>query len=381
MNAIRSKIRVLLVTGSLNIGGMETVAMNIVRFSDRKTFVFDFLVYGEKEYSHEREAIQLGCRILRVPFPHDTPLSFEKNVRNIIRKNGPYQIVHCHNLFNCGFVAKAAYLEHVPVRISHSHTNRVKRAKSIIRNIYELYMRLLISKYSTDFFACSLKAGNYLFGKKFADIGFILKNGIDVDKFSFDNDVREKYRQDFSVRDKLIIGQIGTLCDVKNHLFSLEVFKKMSEKQKNRYKLIFVGDGELKDDIEFKIEELDLQGDVIMLGRRSDVSEILSMIDLYFMPSKYEGVSVALMEAQAAGLPCVTSETACAPEVNVTNQIQTVCLLSPIDEWVDKIEQGLNIGRNYNSSRYIKECGYDIRSIIKDLNKKYLASLKNQEDK
>lgn len=370
---MHEKIKILLVTGSLNIGGMETVAMNIARYSNKDIFTVDFLVYGDNEYANEKEALELGCKIYRVPFPHSTPLTFEKNVRKILRDNGPYQIVHCHNLFNCGFVARAAFKEKVPVRISHSHTNRLIKNKSIVRNIYEWYMRKLINKYSTNYFACSKKAGKYLFGNTFLEEGYVLQNGIDIDKFKLNSIIRQKYRKKYNLNNNvMVIGQVGTLCDVKNHLFSLNVFKKLLEKSNEKYKLVFVGDGELRDLIKQRIKDLNLTRDVIMLGRRNDVPALLSMFDLYFMPSKYEGVSVALMEAQTAGLPCVVSDTACAPEVKVTNQIEILKLDQEIESWALAIERVVTTGRYINAAYKIKEKGYDIKSIIKNLNKKYI---------
>ena len=368
------KINVLLVTGSLSIGGMETVAMNIVRYSNKNLFKFDFLVYGDKKYANEEEAIRLGCHIYRIPFPHETPLTFEKNVRRIIREHGPYQIVHCHNLFNCGYVAKAASKEGVLVRISHSHTNRISKSRSIIRNIYEWYMRKLMLKYSTDFFACSEKAGIYLFNSIFKTKGYILKNGIDIDKFKVNNKIRENYRSIYNLRDKYVIGQVGTLCDVKNHKFSLTVFKRLIKDKPNIFKLVFVGDGELRTSIEKDINELELSNDVLLLGRRNDIPELLNMFDLYFMPSKYEGVSVALMEAQAAGLPCLTSDTACAPEVKVTSQINTLNLNESVDIWASEMKRMAFSGRYGDSSTQIKNKGYSIQDIIASLNLKYLEA-------
>lgn len=371
-------IKVLLVTGSFGIGGLETVAMNIVRYSDRKKFSFDFLVYGQEEYANEKEAIELGCRVFRVPFPHNTPFSFERNVREIIRNNGPYEVVHCHNLFNCGFVALAAYKEGVPVRISHCHTNRVNNKRSLIRVFYEWYMRMLIKRYSTDFFACSKDAASYLFGKDYINKTYIMRNGIDIDKFKFNPLLRDKYRKQFSLDDNsLVIGQIGTLRNVKNHKFSLEIFKKLKERSNtNNFKMFFIGDGELKEVIHKQIVQYGLDKDVVMLGLRTDIHNLLNMFDLYIMPSKYEGVSVALIEAQAAGLPCLVSETACAPEVIVSSQIESAKLTDSIDVWVDKIENNIRKKRCVNSADIVRNSGYSIKSIIEKLDCKYLELLK-----
>ena len=148
----------------------------------------------------------------------------------------------------------------------------------------------------------------------------------------------------------------------------------MIKDKPNIFKLVFVGDGELRTSIEKDINELELSNDVLLLGRRNDVPELLNMFDLYFMPSKYEGVSVALMEAQAAGLPCLTSDTACAPEVKVTSQINTLNLNESVDIWASEMKRMAFSGRYGDSSTQIKNKGYSIQDIIASLNLKYLEA-------
>ena len=371
------KIRVLVVTGSLNIGGMEAVAMNIARYSNHEKFQFDFLVYGDAEHAYEKEAISLGCRVIHCPFPHKNPLATVGNIRRIIRDNGPYDIVHSHLLFNSGLAMKAAYKERVPVRITHSHTNRLAPNPSRGRRLYESLMRRYIKAYATTWYACSEKAGRYLFGEAFSNQGHVLRNGIYLPKYQVSKDTVSKYKTDLRLDGRKVIGQVGSLVPVKNHTFSLRLF---SELRKNRsdLKFLIIGGGELEDDIRSQIRDMGLESDVLMLGKRSDVPELLNTIDLFLMPSLYEGVSVALMEAQAAGLPCVVSETAYAPEVRVTEQVTPLSLDADIEAWIAALLRALNQARYTDSYEAISAKGYNIVDIVSELNAEYLRCIEQE---
>ena len=368
-------IKVLQVAGSLKLGGLETVVMNIVRYSDKDTFKIDIVVYGEEEGDYEAEAKRLGCRVIHLPFPHKAPLTFVSKLRKVLRQFGPYDIVHSHTLYNCGLVVKGAFKEGVTVRISHSHTNRVGEKVKWSRRQYNAYMRFLIRKYTNVQYACSENAGSYLFGVDFIGSGHVLSNGINPDKFIVTEDKRERLKLALGIKNYYVIGQIGTLHPVKNHKFSIEIMKEIL-KHRADVRMLFIGKGALFEEISHKIENEGLKGYIYMLGPRNDVPDLLGILDVYLMPSKYEGVSVALMEAQAAGLHCVVTNTACAPEVHVTNQITTLTLNDSPSVWAEAIVRSLGKGKYANSRKAIKNSGYDIRDIISRLNKDYSTYIK-----
>ena len=180
----------------------------------------------------------------------------------------------------------------------------------------------------------------------------------------------ERLKQILGIKNCYVIGQVGTLHPVKNHLFSIEIMKEIL-KHRTDVRMLFIGKGSLFNEISQKIEEYGLKNYIYMLGPRNDVPELLSILDVYLMPSKYEGVSVALMEAQTAGLHCVVTNTACAPEVHVTNQIMTLTLNDSPSIWADTIINSIERGKYTNSRKVIKKSGYDIRDIISRLNKDY----------
>lgn len=362
---------VLIVSGSLRTGGMETVVMNTVRYSDKSKFKFDIVVYGDDLYDNEAEAIKLGCRVIHIEFPHKSPLAFVNNLKNIINKYGPYDVVHAHTLFNCGLVVKVAKDEGIPVRISHSHTNRLKKPDSLIRRIYEYIMRKFIHHYSTDFYACSERAGKFLFSEKECNEICIMKNGVYLPKFNVNNSTIEKYRKSLKLVNKKVIIQVGSLVDVKNHMFSLKVMQKLVNEGHNVI-LLIVGSGINKLKIENEIHRLKLEENVCLLGNRDDIPQLLAVSDVFFMPSHYEGVSLAMIEAQAAGLQCVVSNTACAKEVRITNQITDLKLTYSLDLWCEAILNAASISKNQYSKDLIKDKGYSVEDIVRKLNTDYI---------
>ncbi len=365
------KIHILQVMGSLDIGGMETVAMNIVRFSDPERFQFDMLVYGDKEYAHEPEARALGCRVIHVPFPRENPTAFFKNLKKLLREDGTYDIVHSHLLHNSGIVMKAAADVGVPVRIAHCHTNRLKKNPSRIRRVYERLMLGVIKKYATHYYACSVRAGEYLHGRDFTKVGHVMSNGVNLQDFSYDPEEVARYKKELGVQDCKLIGQVGNLKPVKNHQFSLEVFAKL-RRQRQDVKLLIIGGGPLEEEVRQQIRSLSLEDAVIMLGKRTDVLSLLNVIDVYLMPSIHEGVSVALMEAQTAGLPCVVSDTACAPEVRVTDQITALRLDADKALWVEALQNALEQPRYTDSHQAVRQHGYHVPDIIAGLDEEYI---------
>lgn len=368
------KIRVLQVVGSLRVGGAEIVALNFYKYIDRTRFNFDYLVYGDEIGKLEDEVYRLGGRVIRIPSPKKGYLKFIKNVRKVMQEYGPYDIVHSHPLFNSGFIVKAAYMERVPVRIAHAHSSRYNEKKSLFKKVYIGFMRYSMRKFSTHILACSKDAGNYLYGKKwFEEKGYIINNGIDAERYVFNESIRNKIRKELQLDGKFVIGNVGRLCDVKNQDFILDVFKKIKEKHLNS-KLIFVGDGTLKDYLKTKAQKLNIDNDVLFLGTRNDVNQVLQGIDVFLFPSKYEGLGMAVIEAQAAGLQCVISESI-PKEVEITSLVDRVSLSVNDTKWADQILKYKNGYKRNNMQKEVILKGYDIQSTIQKVIELYTQSI------
>lgn len=358
------KIKVLQVTGSLRIGGVETVAMNILRYIDKEKYEVDFLVYGDKEGEYESEAKKLGAKILRAPLPRKGYIKFYKDIQSLLVKNGPYDIVHSHVLFNSGIVMKAAESLDIPRRISHAHDNLSHTSISWPKKIYNKIMRNWLLKYSTDFLACAKDAGDYLFSEyEFNRRGNVLNNGINVEKFAYSSLNREKIRKELRIEDKLVVGNIARLSEQKNQLFLLDVFKKVHQVN-NQTVMLIVGEGELRKKLENKIKELKLEDNVIMTGSRTDIPELLSSMDIFVLPSIHEGLGIVLIEAQANGMPCIAPKNIVPDEAEILENFQFIELDANEDKWAQIILNNLDNQNRINKSiELIKSVGYDVKDI------------------
>ena len=287
-------------------GGVESVIMNYYRHLDHTKIQFDFICDEDSTRIPYDEIKKLGGRVFLVPKYQKLP-QYLKALEDLFRKNH-YRIVHSNVNTLSVFPLYAAKKAGVPVRISHSHsTSNVREWK---RNIIKNILRPFSKKYATDYFACSELAGRYLFGDKTFDRGEvkIIHNAIDLDKFKFDPEARKKLRKELGIDDEtIVIGHVGRFVQTKNHQFLIYTFKKYHNKNPNA-KLLLIGTGPLEEKIKAKVKKHNLEDSVLFLGQRNDTNKLYSVMDIFCLPSLYEGLPVAGIEAQAAGLPCVYSD-------------------------------------------------------------------------
>lgn len=370
------KKKILMVTGSLQIGGMENVTMNIARYVDKGQFQINFVVYGNKIGEFEDEVKQLGGEVYHISFPREGARKYCRALEKIMKDTGPYDVVHSHNLFPSGLVMKVAHKVQVPVRIAHAHTNRDDSNLNPIRRMYQNYMRKLMWKYATQLFACSQKAGNYLFQSKFSENGFVMNNGVDTENFLVDESTKNELKKEFNISSEKIIGHTGRFVEVKNHMFLIDIFKSICDCEEN-VKLLLIGDGPLKKSVEKKVSDLGLENRVIFTGMRNDVHNLLALMDVYVLPSLYEGVSVSLMEAQAAGVPFVVSTSAYSEESKVTEYGASIDLNSDIQNWRDIIIEQMQRGKLKNATQIVIDKGYDTSTVVKYVQDKYYNAKEN----
>ena len=287
-------------------GGVESVIMNYYRHLDHQKIQFDFICDEDSTRIPYDEIKKLGGRVFLVPKYQKLP-QYLKALEDLFRKN-QYRIVHSNVNTLSVFPLYAAKKAGVPVRISHSHST--SNPKEWKRNIIKNILRPFSKKYATDYFACSELAGRYLFGDKTFDRGEvkIIHNAIDLDKFKFDPEARKKLRKELNIKEKtVVIGHVGRFVKQKNHDFLVYAFKKYHNKNPNT-KLLLIGTGPLEEKIRDQVKKLNLEDSVLFLGQRNDTNKLYSVMDVFCLPSLYEGLPVAGIEAQAAGLPCVYSD-------------------------------------------------------------------------
>ena len=357
-------INVLVIAGTLYIGGAERVCRNIGYFADPVEFRIDYLVFGEKEEAYEAELLEKGSRIFHVSSPSEGYFKFYKDLKKLIQENH-YDVVHSHTMFNSGLVLRAAKRCSVPVRIAHSHSIKGPEHRSLIQNLYEKTMRRWILRDATHLIGCGQAAGEWLFGQKaFQQRGIVLLNGIELDRLAFNPAWREEIRQKHHWESSFVIGHAGHMVPVKNQAFLLRLMPEVIKK-KPETKLVLLGDGSDRTALEQMASDLGIADHVVFTGNVQNVNQYLSAMDVFAFPSLYEGMPLAIMEAQANGLPCVLSDRV-PKDVFLTDLVQELPLESEPENWADALLQA----KRSEPSRYADELnarGFDTRTVMEKI--------------
>lgn len=352
--------RILQVVTYMGRGGIETMLMNYYRRMDREKIQFDFLVHRDFQADYDDEIEALGGHIYHVPAMNPASGSYRKALTEFF-KTHPYRVVHCHLNYMSGVVLTAAKQAGVPVRIAHAHTaNMAPGWKQAVRRL----CKYLIPATATHRFACSTEAGRAIFGKQ--DFS-ILANAIDAAAFAPDDTLRREVRGELGLGDALTVMHVGRMVYAKNHEFLLETFRELLTAVPAA-KLVLIGDGELRPEIEAKAAQLP-ENSVVLLGTRTDIPRLLQAADSFAFPSRFEGMPVTMVEAQAAGLPCVKSDTV-TDECIVTDLVTSL----PIDDpgrWAEAILARRDAPRTDRLAD-IRKSGYDITSAAEMLAEFYL---------
>nr|WP_243424378.1 glycosyltransferase family 1 protein [Gemmiger formicilis] len=323
-------IRVLQCVNDMHRAGLETMLMNYYRHIDRNKIQFDFLTHRPYRSDYDDEIEALGGRIYYAPrlYPQNFPKYF-RYMRDFFKEHPEYKIVHSHIDSMSFLPLLAAKKAGVPVRIAHSHNTSIDRD---MKYFLKQYFRFQIPKVANYFCACGKEAGEFLFGsKKFQYI----PNAIEVDRFLYDPNVREKKRRNLGWDGHYIIGHVGRLSYQKNHDYLVKIFKEISM-QDDSALLVLIGVGEKEEEIRKLIEKLGLTKRVVMLGNRSDVNELYQAMDVFVMPSFFEGIPVVGIEAQFAGLPCVFSDKV-PKQVKFAENVKFISLKESEKEWARNI--------------------------------------------
>lgn len=350
-------IRVLHVLGGLNRGGAETMVMNFYRYIDKSEVQFDFIIHSDSQNDYREEIESMGGKIYVFPkFKVYNILSYRNTWKSFFDAHPEYRIIHSHIRSYASVFFPIAKKYHLKT-IIHSHsTSNGKGFKAIIKNI----LQKPLVKQADYLFACSESSGKWLYGteKIKEDNYFLVKNSIDVNKYKCNEKIRTKYRNALNIENNLVFAHVGRLSSPKNHIFLLKVFKGILEKNSKSI-LLIIGDGELKEEINTKIKDLNLKGKVYMMGSREDVDNILQAVDVFLFPSFWEGLPVAVVEAEASGLPCILSESV-TEEVKLLPNLKYLPINQGEGVWVNYI---LNMKKNRlkEASEIVRSKGFDIR--------------------
>ncbi|MDR6121920.1 glycosyltransferase involved in cell wall biosynthesis [Bacillus sp. SLBN-46] len=363
-------IRVLHVVVNMNRGGAETLLMNLYRNIDRSKIQFDFLTC--KEGVFDQEIKELGGTIHRIPYINEVGhFSYIKALNNFFSTYNDYTIVHSHLNRMSGVVVRAAKKFGIRYCISHSHNTGGEGG--VLSKAYKWYSGLFIPYHSDYTFACSEAAAKWLFGSK-SNQAKLLKNGIEPEMFTFSSDIRMRIRQELGIDDQIVFGHVGRFTKQKNHKFLVEIFAEFVKRKPNSI-LLLCGDGVLRNDIEKRVCELNIQDKVKFLGVRSDINQLLQAFDLFLFPSLHEGLPVTLIEAQAAGIPCLISDEI-TDEVDLGLGLMKFLNLSSKDLWAAELEKMTveKIQRHTSKINMLRDSGYDIKNTATWLQDFYLSN-------
>lgn len=359
-------MRVLVFGITENPGGVESVIMNYYRKIDRAKYHFDFLCNTE-EVAYEDEIQKLGGKIFRIAmrskdrkkYYNDLDLFFKNNASN-------YDAIWINvcSLANIDYL-KWAKKYGIKTRIIHSHNSQ--NMDSRLRGLLHRYNKLILNKYATSFWSCSQEASDWFFSKSIQNSPnyHLIRNGIDVEKYKFNQLVRNQKRKELHLDGKFVVGNVGRLHFQKNQIFLIEVFKEI-KKIKNHAVLLLVGDGADKEKLIQKVKELQLDDSVLFLGLRKDVASLYSAMDVFVFPSLFEGLPLALVESQAASLPTFISEGCISTDAIMSNFIKSISLEEAKTVWAKEI-CSVNYDRESLSVEEIIENGYDINHEVQKL--------------
>ena len=363
-------IRVLHVIGSMNMGGAETLLINIYRKIDRTKVQFDFLVNRDGIFDDEIKS--MGGRIYKInPITKIGHFGYKKKLGNFYKQHKEYTIVHSHINQVSGLILSIAKNNNIPVRIAHSHSTN--STNNLIVRIYKKYLgNYLIC--ATDLFACSKLAAKWLFKDRWKDTT-IIKNGIDIEKFKYDEKTRIHIRNLLSIKeDKLVIGHVGRFSEVKNHKFLIDIFYEL-QKIKPDSKLILVGIGDLMNAIKSKVAKLGISDKVLFLGLRNDINDIYQAMDVFVFPSLYEGFGNVVIESQISGLRTIVSDTI-PEETFITKLITSVPLKETVNTWVNVILKYSNKVKRNIVNKELKNSEFNVLNISKWMEAFYLNCIK-----
>lgn len=361
-------IRVLCVMSTLGRGGAETMVMNLFRNIDRDSVVFDFVKHSHGKDAYEDEITALGGKIYEAPrYKVYNHLSYKKWWKRFFSEHPEYKIIHGH-YFNFSSVYFKIAKKFNRITVGHSHCTPIPKQaeeKALTTFILNHYVSK-IEKNADYGLACSKEAGNWLFPHK--DFS-VLYNAIDVDRFRYNKETAAQVRREFGLENSFVVGTVGRFNLQKNPEGILEIFRRIHSVRPES-KMLWVGIGSIKAEIESKAKEYGIYDSILFLGERSDVNRLLQCMDVFLLPSFYEGLPVVLIEAQAAGVCCCCSDAVTA-EADVTS----LCHFLPLedyDKWVDVIT-ALKPGYEHQDTyEQIKSAGYEITSTAELLKDFYL---------
>lgn len=366
-------VKKILIIGLTNImGGVETFIRNTTLYSDRDQVQFYFLVHGSKECLFQNEICNFYKKdsFYFLPRFKSRPIKTILSLRKFYKEHHDFDFIHLETGAASEIVYCYPYAKKYGIKlIIHSHNGG--NLHSFIA--HQLFIPL-INRIVDIRLACSQVAAKYMFGKKYARNTCIIPVGIDIDKFRYSPHKRETFRCRYGIKEnQLVIGSVGRFTKQKNQKYALKIFTEILSQSIDGI-LILKGQGELEEELRAFINKADIIDKVHIINQLDDMDELYCGLDIFLMPSLFEGLPQVAVEAQASGLPCFFSDTI-SRETDLTGNNMFLNLEDSYAIWADRIiaYQGRVIDRN-EGYRLVKERGYDIHDTVKKLETIYLAT-------
>ena len=340
-------IRVLQILGQVNNGGVEAVVMNYYRHIDKSKVQFDFVMHRGSNQQYIAEIQSLGAKVYQISPYNKNIIAFTYDIYKII-KEGHYNIVHSNMNALSVFPLFAAWLAGAKVRILHNHTTDTNAEG--LRTLIKRILRPFAKVFANQYWACSKLAAEWMYGKQALNAGkvTIINNAIDLCKFAFNQEKRNVLREELRLEGKFVVGHVGRFMKQKNHDFLIDVFAEIARLRADSV-LILIGEGPLLTDVKEKVRQFKLEQQVKFLGVRNDVADLYNVMDVFVLPSLYEGLPVVGVEVQANGLPFICSKNI-TNEVIINKNVKSISLNEPIDKWTSEIISVLS-----NDRRSVRE--------------------------
>lgn len=366
-NRVQYPIRVLNLFTVMDRGGAETMVMNYYRHIDRTKVQFDFLVHREQRGAYDDEIEALGGRIYRMyPIYPQNFARYKRDIRVFFKDHPEYRIIHSHMSELGYFAFKEAAKQGVPVRICHAHS---APHGFDMKMVMRTYFKKRMMPYLTHLFMCGEESGEWLYGERNKSRFVMMNNAIDTAAYAWSPARCKKVRHELNLEGVYTLGHVGNFTQPKNHSFLLEIFAALLKKEPNAV-LLLVGGGTDMQRIQAKAQTLGIAEKVRFLGVRSDVTDLMQGMDVFVFPSLYEGLGIALIEAQTAGLPCVVSDTI-PHEAYLTDLVDSESLSAPAEKWAEKILAKQAIPRTDRRTE-IAAHGFDITTEAVKLQEFYI---------
>lgn len=366
-------VRIAQIMGKLWAGGVEAVVFNYYRAIDKSQYQFDFYYDADSTVEPPKDLIEMGARFIKIP-PYQQLNEYLKTLERYLKDNN-YLIVHSHINTLSVFPLYSAKCAGVPIRIAHNHS--VPGGHELKKNLAKDILKHFSKINATDYFACSEKAGRWLFGNKDFNSGkvFVMKNAIDFSQYSRPVQETNNIKHDLNLENKFVVGHVGRFTFAKNHKFVIEIFNEILKKREDAV-LLLVGDGELHQEIVNQIRTLNLDTHVVMTGKVGDPQKYYAIMDVLILPSVFEGLSMTTIEAQAAGKNILISH-AVPGEAVISNGCHYMDEGASASDWAIKAINVANSEVKYKDNKL----DYDITHAVHKLEQKYDRLLARIEDK